>query len=79
MLVLSRKVGEVIHIGNGIHLTVVEIRGDKVRLGIEAPKDVSIWRGELVGDIKQRMAKGQPLAKIEEDLDLQDQIKGDEA
>jgi carbon storage regulator len=47
MLVLSRKKGEVIHIGDSIKLTVVDIGRGKVRLGIEAPKDVTIMRQEL--------------------------------
>lgn len=48
MLVLSRKANQRIVLGNGITLLVVEIRGDTVRLGIEAPKDVVILREELV-------------------------------
>jgi carbon storage regulator CsrA len=47
MLVLSRKPGEKVVIGNGITLTVVEIRGDQVRLGIDAPNRVRILRAEL--------------------------------
>jgi carbon storage regulator len=48
MLVLSRKRNDRIVIAGGeIVLTVVEIRGDKVRLGIEAPKDISVHRGEV--------------------------------
>jgi carbon storage regulator len=47
MLVLSRKVGESIVIDDHIKVTVVEIRGDKIRLGIEAPRDVAVWREEL--------------------------------
>jgi carbon storage regulator len=47
MLVLSRKKNESIVISNDIVITIVEIRGDKVRLGIEAPKDVSVHRMEV--------------------------------
>jgi carbon storage regulator len=47
MLVLTRKAGEKIHIGNGITITVVEVRGSKIRLGIDAPEDVPIFRAEL--------------------------------
>jgi len=47
MLVLSRKKNESIVINDSITLVVVEIRGDKVRLGIEAPKDVSVHRKEI--------------------------------
>jgi carbon storage regulator len=47
MLVLSRKENESIVIEGHIKVTVVEIRGDKIRLGIEAPRDVAVWREEL--------------------------------
>ena len=47
MLVLSRKPGEKIHIGSGITITVVEIKGNKIRLGIDAPEGVRIFRAEL--------------------------------
>ncbi len=48
MLVLSRKLGEKIHIGNNICITVVDIDRGKVRLGIEAPRDVPVFRSELL-------------------------------
>ncbi len=47
MLVLSRRKNESIMIDDHIVITVVEIRGDKVRLGIDAPKDVSVHRREV--------------------------------
>jgi len=47
MLVLSRKKNESIVINDSIVITVVEIRGDKVRLGIEAPREVPIHRSEV--------------------------------
>jgi carbon storage regulator len=47
MLVLSRKVGETIIIDGDVRVTVVAIRGRETRLGIEAPEDVVILRGEL--------------------------------
>jgi carbon storage regulator len=51
MLVLSRMVNEVIVIGDGIRVTVVDIRGDKVRLGIEAPREVTVHREEVYNAI----------------------------
>lgn len=48
MLILSRKLDEQIVIGGGITITVVSIRGGKVRIGIEAPPNVSIQRPEAV-------------------------------
>jgi carbon storage regulator len=61
MLVLSRKKGERIHIGQGIVLTVLGWQGSKVRLGIEAPEDVVIlreeiqnhWRDETMGGLSR--------------------------
>ena len=50
MLVLSRKLGEKIFIGDNICITVVDIDRGKIRLGIEAPRDVSIYRQELLPD-----------------------------
>lgn len=47
MLVLSRKKNESIIIDDNIEITVVEVRGDKVRLGIEAPRDIPIHRSEI--------------------------------
>jgi len=47
MLVLSRKKNESVIINNDIIITVIEIRGDKVRLGIVAPKDVPVHREEV--------------------------------
>lgn len=50
MLVLSRKLGEKICIGENIFITVVDVERGKVRLGIDAPRDVPIFRQELLGD-----------------------------
>lgn len=47
MLVLSRMEGQRILLDGDITVTVLEVRGDRVRLGIEAPPNVSIWRDEL--------------------------------
>ena len=49
MLVLARKKGEQIQIGTDILLTVVEIRGDRCKIGIEAPRDVVVLRREIIG------------------------------
>jgi carbon storage regulator len=54
MLVLSRKKNESIIINDNITVTVIEIRGDKVRLGIEAPKDVTVHRREVYEAIQNQ-------------------------
>ncbi len=53
MLVLSRKVGERIVIGDGISVVVNRVAGNRVTIGIEAPDDVRIVRGELVSAVNQ--------------------------
>jgi carbon storage regulator len=50
MLVLSRKLGEKIYINDNICITVVDIDRGKIRLGIEAPREVPIFRQELLAD-----------------------------
>jgi carbon storage regulator len=47
MLILSRRVGEKIVIGDNIHVTVLAIRGNQIRLGFSAPPSVSIYRQEI--------------------------------
>lgn len=58
MLVLSRKKNESIVINNDITVTVVEIRGDKVRLGIVAPKEVPVHRQEVFDAIHGKTGEG---------------------
>jgi carbon storage regulator len=53
MLVLSRKRDERIVIGDNIVITVVEVRGDKVRLGIEAPSEVPVHRQEVIDAMRR--------------------------
>lgn len=53
MLVLSRKTNETIVIGENIIVTVVEIRSDRVRLGIDAPREVTVHRREVYDAIKR--------------------------
>jgi carbon storage regulator len=53
MLVLSRQKDETIIIGDNIEITVVDIRGDKVRLGVSAPKEVSVHRKEVYEAIRR--------------------------
>lgn len=59
MLVLSRKKNETIVIDDTIEITVVEIRGDKVRLGINAPKEVSVHRLEVKEAIDREKQRAQ--------------------
>ncbi|MEE3259312.1 MAG: carbon storage regulator CsrA [Candidatus Latescibacterota bacterium] len=61
MLVLTRKAGESIVIGSEIRVTILELQGRQVRLGIEAPSEISIHRGEVYERIREeneRAAEG---------------------
>ncbi len=56
MLVLSRKVGEAVHIAKDIVVVVRQIEGDRVSVGIQAPKSIRVLRGELQADQSQETA-----------------------
>jgi carbon storage regulator len=58
MLVLSRKLGESIMIGDDIIVTIVEIGKGKVKIGIAAPKEIEIYRGEIYDKIQQQKGNG---------------------
>ena len=57
MLVLSRKSTESIHIGDSVVVTVLEIRSNKVRIGIDAPKEIHVLRSELQ-DVISKLPRG---------------------
>ena len=57
MLVLSRKKDQGIIIGENIELTIIEIQGDQVRIGIKAPRNVSIYRKEIFLEIQNENKK----------------------
>lgn len=56
MLVLSRKALQSVIIGEDVKITVIRVEGNQVRIGIEAPNDVRILRGELAGDCDELVA-----------------------
>lgn len=53
MLALSRKLNESIVVGNNIEVTILEIKGEQVKIGVEAPKSVPIYRKELYTQIQE--------------------------
>jgi carbon storage regulator len=63
MLVLSRKIGERILIGDNIAVTVVRITGNGVRIGIEAPSDMAVIRQELKDQMEEREAEQQQVSE----------------
>lgn len=59
MLVLTRKVQQQIHIGNDITITILRMNGQTIRVGIDAPQDVRIVRGELSSKVPARPTTGE--------------------
>lgn len=62
MLALTRKTGDAIMINNNIEITVLEVRGDQVKLGISAPKEVSIYRKEVYLEIQKENEAAQQIS-----------------
>ena len=60
MLILTRRVGETLIIGDDVNITVLGIKGNQVRLGINAPKDVSVHREEIYQRIQQEKQDSTP-------------------
>lgn len=54
MLILTRRVGETVNIGDNVTVTVLGVKGNQVRIGINAPKDVSVHREEIYYKIKRQ-------------------------
>ncbi|MBS3940126.1 MAG: carbon storage regulator CsrA [Actinobacteria bacterium] len=63
MLVLSRRIGESIVIGNQVTVTVLEVRGDQVRIGIDAPRDVQVHREEVWQQLQEENAQAASTAE----------------
>lgn len=81
MLVLSRRVGEKIVIGDNIVVTVLEVRGEVVRMGIEAPRTIAVNRAELIDEIgKSNMAAASPSSSALDSLtkEVQRRHSGDD-
>lgn len=57
MLVLSRRIGESVVVGDDVTITVLEVRGDVVRIGIDAPRSVKVHRAELLAQLAETNAE----------------------
>lgn len=62
MLILTRRVGETVHIGDDVTITVLALKGAQVRVGINAPKSVAVHREEIYERIKRDKLRGDPPA-----------------
>ena len=60
MLILTRRVGETITIGSNVTVTVLGVKGNQVRIGINAPKDVEVHREEIYERIRQERSHDAP-------------------
>ena len=69
MLALSRKAGESIMIGNDIEIVVLDVKGDQVKIGINAPKSVPIYRKEIYEQIQQANIEAMETNTTAEELD----------
>ncbi|MGI6550527.1 MAG: carbon storage regulator CsrA [Syntrophomonadales bacterium] len=75
MLILTRKLDEAILIGDDIRITIVEIQGDKVKLGIEAPRELSVLREELYKAVREE--NRQAIINPQGIADIVKQVKGE--
>ena len=71
MLVLTRKIDQSIIIGDDIRIIVVDVRGDQVKLGIDAPKSISVHREEIYEDIQQENRR----AALSKNVDINELAK----
>ncbi len=62
MLILTRRVGETVVIGNNVTVTVLGVKGNQVRLGVKAPKDISVHREEIFERIQAEQKEQAPMA-----------------
>ncbi|MEM9172391.1 MAG: carbon storage regulator CsrA [Pseudomonadota bacterium] len=65
MLILTRRVGETVVIGEDVSVTVLGVKGNQIRLGINAPKHVSVHRQEIFDRIQSEAEQEAPLKKVE--------------
>lgn len=65
MLALTRKKGEALVINNNIEITVLEIRGDQIKIGIQAPKDVPVYRKEVYLQIQKENEEASSVTNLD--------------
>ena len=65
MLILTRRVGETLMIGNDVTVTVLGVKGNQVRIGINAPKNIAVHREEIYERVKREQEGGNSMASVE--------------
>jgi carbon storage regulator len=69
MLVLTRKTNQSIMIGDDVEVSVLSVVGEKVRIGIQAPPDVPVFRTEIYLEIQHQQGEGKPTEDVRADVD----------
>jgi carbon storage regulator len=69
MLVLTRKTNQSIMIGDDVEVSVLSVVGEKVRIGIQAPSDVPVFRTEIYLEIQRQQAEGKPTEEVRSEVD----------
>jgi carbon storage regulator len=69
MLVLTRKTNQSIMIGDDVEISVLSVVGEKVRIGIQAPPNVPVFRTEIYLEIQRQQAQGKPTEEIRSEVD----------
>lgn len=69
MLILTRRIGETLIIGDDVNITVLGVKGNQVRLGINAPKDVSVHREEIYLRIQQEKQGVDGVESVDRDIE----------
>ncbi len=74
MLILTRRVGESLMIGDNVNVTVLGIKGNQVRLGVNAPKDIPVHREEIYQKIQQEKSLGvKPMTEVSPAREVNDE------